>query len=61
MLGAHALYKLDYLKISSLYLFRKIWANGPLEQRDDLSWGPMRSIKLNISSILSSNAVLIVF
>ena len=36
MLGAHALYKIDYLEVSSLYLFRKIWANGPLEQHKDL-------------------------
>ena len=45
MLGANALYKIDCLEVSLLYLFRTIWANGPLEQHDDLR-GPMRSIKL---------------
>ena len=48
MLGAHALCKIDYLEVSLLYLFRKIWANGPLEQHDDLCWGPTRFIKLII-------------
>ena len=28
MLGAHTLYKIDYLKVSLLYLFRKVWANA---------------------------------
>ena len=46
MLGAHALYKIDYLKVSLLYLFRKKWADGTLEQHDDLLWEPMRNIKL---------------
>ena len=50
MLGAHALHKIDYLEVSLLHLFRKVWANGPLEQHDDLCWGSMRSIKLIISS-----------
>ena len=27
-------------------VFRKIWASRPLEQHDDLCWGPMRSIKV---------------
>ena len=48
MLGAHAHYKIDYLEVSLLYLLRKIWANGPLEQHDDFCWGPMRSTKLTI-------------
>ena len=61
MLGAHALYKIDCLEVFLLHLVCKIWANGSLEQHDDLFEGPMRSIKLVIQSILSSNAVLIVF
>ena len=61
MLDTHALYEIDYLEVSLLYLFRKVLASGPLEQQDDLCWGPMRSIKLIICRILSSNAVLIVF
>ena len=61
MLGAHALYKIDCSEVSLLYLFRKKWANGSLEQHDDLCWEPMRSIKLIVRSIVSSNAVLIVF
>ena len=55
MLGAHALdktliksivafRKIDCLEVSWLYLFRKIWANGPFEQHNDLCWGPIRSI-----------------
>ena len=42
MLGAHALYKIDYLEVSLLYLLRKIWAH------DNLCKGPMRFIKLII-------------
>ena len=44
MLGANALYKIDYLKVSLLHLLRKIWADRPLEL-PVLSWGPMHSIK----------------
>ena len=34
-LGAYTLYEIDYLEVSLLYLFHKIWANGPPEQHDD--------------------------
>ena len=33
MLGVYALYKVDYLKVSLMDLFRKIWANEPLEAK----------------------------
>ena len=48
MLRALALYKIDFSEVSLLYLLRKIWANGHLEQHDDLCWWPMRSMKLII-------------
>ena len=35
MLGANALYKIDCLEVYLLYLFRKKWANRPLEQHND--------------------------
>ena len=54
MLGTHALYKIDCLEVSLLYLLREISTNEPLEQRDDVWWE-------SVKSILSSIAVLIVF
>ena len=61
MLGAHALYKLDYSEISLLYLFRKIWANGPLEQHDDLSYGAHALHEIVYLRYIELKLVLIVF
>ena len=52
MLGPNALNKIDCLEVSLLYLFRKIWANGSLEQHDDLCWEPMRFIKSIVGKFL---------